>query len=129
MTTVVSQSMLALTCPPSVSNWNAHATPFLLPLAPVSATNNNPLLCNIYPYFAYHDSPAHVLLDYAPVNKAEVVVMDGAFGYTNLFDVSIDGFYWALEKVGGVNMAVVTSETRAVGRVGRDGCIVELLDL
>ncbi|KAJ8625536.1 hypothetical protein MRB53_034066 [Persea americana] len=38
-------------------------------------------------------------------------VHDGNLDYWNLFDAMVDTMYWAMEKVGGTNVGIVTAES------------------
>ncbi|KAK4265634.1 hypothetical protein QN277_026659 [Acacia crassicarpa] len=75
------------------------------------ATQANPLLVNLYPFYAYASDPKNIRLDYAQFSATDIVVQDGSFGYSNLLDAMIDSFYWAMENVGCVDVEVVVSES------------------
>ncbi|KAI9077174.1 hypothetical protein K1719_040880 [Acacia pycnantha] len=77
----------------------------------VSCNSENPLLVNLYPYFAYASDPKNIRLDYARFSATDIVVQDGSFGYSNLLDAMIDSFYWAMENAGFADVEVVVSES------------------
>ncbi|WCJ36657.1 Glucan endo-1 3-beta-glucosidase [Euphorbia peplus] len=97
--------------PPSTGAFSAAATPILKPIVAFLKSKNYPLLANVYPYFAYVSNPNQIRLDYALGNATTVIVRDGNFQYTKLFDAMVDTVYAALEKVGGSGVNVVVSET------------------
>ncbi|XP_025013710.2 putative glucan endo-1,3-beta-glucosidase GVI [Ricinus communis] len=111
VSTTVSQSVLGTSYPPSAGAWSPDAAPIIVPIVQYLQANKYPLLCNVYPYFAYASDPVHIRLDYALINTTEVVVTDGALGYTNLLDAQVDATYAALEKVGANDVETVVSET------------------
>ncbi|XP_008241861.1 PREDICTED: putative glucan endo-1,3-beta-glucosidase GVI [Prunus mume] len=111
ISTAVFQNVLASPFPPSAGIWHPDAASIMVPLVQYMQANGYPLLYNAYPYFAYHDNPNDIRLDYALMSTSEVIVTDGALGYTNLLDASLDALYWALEKVGAPNVEIVVAET------------------
>ncbi|KAI9123315.1 hypothetical protein K1719_006204 [Acacia pycnantha] len=55
----------------------------------------NPLLVNLYPYFAYASHPKNIRLDYAQFSATDIVVRQK---------------FWAMQNVGFANVDVVVSE-------------------
>ncbi|CAL4939754.1 unnamed protein product [Urochloa decumbens] len=96
---------------PSTGNFFSASN--MTPIARYLASTGAPLLANLYPYFAYVNSRTTIDIDYAlfKLSPARLVVRDGDYNYTNLFDALVDAFYWALERAGAGNVTVVVSET------------------
>jgi hypothetical protein len=65
----------------------------------------------VYTCFSYIDNPQHIDLGYALLNPKGPAVQDRDLNYHNLFDVSLDALYSALERAGGLNVEIVVSET------------------
>ncbi|KAK6912472.1 Glycoside hydrolase family 17 [Dillenia turbinata] len=110
-TTVVHQGVLGASFPPSAAAFSEASIGFMTGICKYLESQNAPLLVNVYPYFAHANDPVNVRLDYALFTATEPVVRDGSLSYTNLFDAILDGFYWALEKVGVTKVSLVVSET------------------
>ncbi|KAJ4802200.1 hypothetical protein LUZ62_014766 [Rhynchospora pubera] len=108
VSTAVRFDVLNNTYPPSNSVFSA---PFMGPIVQFLNNMGNPLLANIYPYFAYVGNQGDIPLDYALFTATGTVVSDGQFQYQNLFSAMVDSVYSALEKAGGNNVPVVVSET------------------
>lgn len=111
VSTSVDTSLLGNSFPPSAGSFTASATSYMKPIINFLTSTGAPLLANIYPYFAYISDPKNINLSYALFTAQGIVVQDGAFGYKNLFDATLDAFYSALEDVGGTNMEIVVSES------------------
>ncbi|KAJ3691722.1 hypothetical protein LUZ61_020886 [Rhynchospora tenuis] len=108
VSTAVRFDVLTNTYPPSNSIFSAS---FMYPIVHFLNTTGNPLLANIYPYFAYAENQGSIPLDYALFTANRSVVSDGKYQYQNLFSAMVDSMYSALEKAGGSNVPVVVSET------------------
>ncbi|KAF7154596.1 hypothetical protein RHSIM_Rhsim01G0180800 [Rhododendron simsii] len=81
------------------------------PIISFLRNTNNPLLVNIYPYFAHINNPHHVPLPYAMFTAPGVVVRDDPFHCKKLFDAMLDDTYFALKKAGGPKVEIVVSES------------------
>ncbi|KAG6507825.1 hypothetical protein ZIOFF_033178 [Zingiber officinale] len=108
VSTAVSGNALGQSYPPSAG---AFASDSMGSIVQFLASNEAPLLFNVYPYFAYKGNSAQISLDYALFTSNSPVVHDGPFDYQNLFDAMVDAAYAALEKVGGSNVRIVVSES------------------
>lgn len=97
--------------PPSQGAFSDIAAYTMAPIIDFLKTKQSPLLINVYPYFAYADNMKSIPLDYALFTSERIVAQDGPLGYTNLFDAIVDSMYSALERVGGINVKIVVSET------------------
>ncbi|KAF9611381.1 hypothetical protein IFM89_032050 [Coptis chinensis] len=110
VTTSVFLTVLGTSYPPSKGEFSPISTPVMTPIVQFLEYKKYPLLCNVYPSFAYSDDPKTVRLDYAIFNTTDIVVKDGELGYKNIFDAMVDAMYSALEKAGAPNVEVVVSE-------------------
>ncbi|XP_042397375.1 glucan endo-1,3-beta-glucosidase-like [Zingiber officinale] len=108
VSTAVSGNALGQSYPPSAG---VFASDSMGSIVQFLASNEAPLLFNVYPYFAYKGNSAQISLDYALFTSNSPVVHDGPFDYQNLFDAMVDAAYAALEKVGGSNVRIVVSES------------------
>jgi hypothetical protein len=104
-------STVNLSYPPSAGAFSTSAGPYINPIVQFLATTGAPLLVNVYTCFSYIDNPQHIDLGYALLNPKGPAVQDGDLNYHNLFDVSLDALYSALERAGGLNVEIVVSET------------------
>ncbi|XP_028751470.1 probable glucan endo-1,3-beta-glucosidase BG4 [Neltuma alba] len=111
VTTCVATSVFGNSYPPSASVFADNSREVMIKILGFLAYTQNPLLINLYPYFAYASDPVNVRLDYAQFTAPGVVVQDGPLGYQNMLDAMIDAFFWAMEKVGVNNVGLVVSET------------------
>ncbi|KAI9112389.1 hypothetical protein K1719_016586 [Acacia pycnantha] len=90
MTTCVATTVLGNSFPPSQSIFSDQSKEVMTGILGFLATQENPLLVNLYPYFAYASDPKNIRLDYAQFSATDIVVQDGSFGYSNLLDAMID---------------------------------------
>ncbi|KAL2926505.1 Lichenase-2 [Bienertia sinuspersici] len=110
VSTVVNAAVLGASSPPSAGTFSADASADMQGIVVWLAGTNNPLLVNLYPYFAYAENPGQISLDYA-LFKAQQPVVDGQYSYYSLFEAMVDAFNAALEKVSASNVTIVVSET------------------
>ncbi|KAJ3669224.1 hypothetical protein LUZ60_011174 [Juncus effusus] len=111
VSTAVSTEVLGVSYPPSQGAFSESASSYMEPIVSYLQSKKYPLLINVYPYFAYSQSPKEIRLDYALFNTQQNVVTDGSVGYTNLFDAIVDSVYAAMENSGGPDVQLVVSET------------------
>ncbi|KAK2974966.1 hypothetical protein RJ640_009125 [Escallonia rubra] len=111
ITTTVSTQVLANSFPPSAATFSAEARETLVKVIKFLSAQANPLMVNVYPYFAYAADPANIRLDYAQFTSTEAVVVDGKLSYSNIFDAMLDGFFWAMEKEGVADVSLTVSES------------------
>lgn len=111
VTTSVSQAILGVYSPPSAAEFTGDAQGYMGPVAKFLARTGAPLLANIYPYFPYTYNPGAMDISYALFTASGTVVQDGAYGYQNLFDTTVDAFYTAMAKHGGSSVTLVVSES------------------
>ncbi|KAK3040380.1 hypothetical protein RJ639_026785 [Escallonia herrerae] len=111
VTTTVSTQVLANTFPPSATTFSAEARETLVKVIKFLSAQANPLMFNVYPYYAYAADPANIRLDYAQFTSTEAVVVDGKLSYSNIFDAMLDGFFWAMEKEGVADVSLTVSES------------------
>ncbi|XP_047968552.1 glucan endo-1,3-beta-glucosidase-like [Salvia hispanica] len=108
VSTATYSAVLKDTFPPSRSAFNDSG--FMPPVVNFLASIGSPLLVNIYPYFAYIGDPINVKPEFA-LFTSQQVVRDNGLEYRNLFDLMVDGVYYAMEKAGGKGVGVVVSES------------------
>ncbi|XP_074561660.1 glucan endo-1,3-beta-glucosidase-like [Curcuma longa] len=113
VSTAVSGNALGQSYPPSAG---AFASDSMGSIVQFLASNQAPLLFNVYPYFSYAGDSAEIPLDYALFTSDGAVVHDGPFDYQNLFDAMVDAAYVALEKVGGVGSESTKSHRQKAKR-------------
>ncbi|GLJ36073.1 hypothetical protein SUGI_0723830 [Cryptomeria japonica] len=73
--------------------------------------NGSPFMAHIYPYFSYKNSAGSTSADYSLFRSTSTVVTDGNLMYNNLFDVFVDAFISAMEKLGHSNIPIVITES------------------
>ncbi|WVZ98302.1 hypothetical protein U9M48_043763 [Paspalum notatum var. saurae] len=111
VTTSVSQAILGVYSPPSAAQFTAEAQGFMGPVLQFLARTGSPLMANIYPYLAWAYNPSAMDMSYALFTSPGTVVQDGAYGYQNLFDTTVDAFYVAMGRSGGAGVPLVVSES------------------
>lgn len=107
-----SLGVLSRSFPPSAGAFNSSYASFLRPMLEFLAENQSPFMVDIYPYYAYRDSPTNVSLDYALFQSSfEVIDPNTGLVYTNLFDAQIDAIYFALMALNFRTIKVMVTET------------------
>lgn len=107
-----SLGVLSRSFPPSAGAFNSSHAHFLKPLLEFLAENQSPFMIDIYPYYAYRDSPNNVSLDYALFqSSSEVIDPNTGLLYTNMFDAQIDSIYFALMALNFRTIKIMVTET------------------
>ncbi|GLJ59534.1 hypothetical protein SUGI_1513320 [Cryptomeria japonica] len=73
--------------------------------------NGSTFMAHVYPYFSYKNSAGSTSADYSLFRSTNTVVTDGNLMYNNLFDVFVDAFISAMEKLGHSNIPIVITES------------------
>ncbi|KAL5229007.1 hypothetical protein ABZP36_017272 [Zizania latifolia] len=111
VTTSISQATIGVHFPPSAGEFTDEAKSFLSFVIPFLERTRAPLLANLYPYFIYAYNPDAMDISFALFTAEGPVVQDAGYGYQNMFDVTVDALYTAVQKLGGSRVRVVVSET------------------
>ncbi|GKV06732.1 hypothetical protein SLEP1_g18582 [Rubroshorea leprosula] len=107
-----SLGVLSQSFPPSAGAFNSSHAFFLKPMLEFLAENQSPLMINLYPYYAYRDSPNSVSLDYALFQpSSKVIDPNTGLVYTNMFDAQIDSVYYALMALNFRTIKIMVTET------------------
>ncbi|KAL4304318.1 hypothetical protein GQ457_10G000880 [Hibiscus cannabinus] len=107
-----SLGILSRSFPPSAGAFNSSHAYFLKPMLEFLAENQSPFMIDLYPYYAYRDSPDNVSLDYALFeSSSEVIDPNTGLLYTNMFDAQIDALYFALMALNFRTIRVMVTET------------------
>uniref|UniRef100_A0A2P2IY92 glucan endo-1,3-beta-D-glucosidase n=1 Tax=Rhizophora mucronata TaxID=61149 RepID=A0A2P2IY92_RHIMU len=107
-----SLGVLSRSFPPSAGAFNSSYASFLKPMLEFLAENQSPFMIDIYPYYAYRDSPNNVSLDYALFeSSSEVIDPNTGLIYTNMFDAQIDSLYFALMALNFRTIKIMVTET------------------
>ncbi|KDP33779.1 hypothetical protein JCGZ_07350 [Jatropha curcas] len=107
-----SLGILSRSFPPSAGAFNSSHAYFLKPMLEFLAENQSPFMIDIYPYYAYRDSPNNISLDYAVFeSSSEVIDPNTGLLYTNMFDAQIDALYFALMALNFRTIKVMVTET------------------
>eukprot|EP01018_Ginkgo_biloba_P001234 Gb_19444 [translate_table: standard] len=107
-----SLDVLSKSFPPSAGAFNSSYAFYLKPMLQFLAQTQSPFMVDVYPYYAYRDSPAKVSLDYA-LFKPNGGVIDPNTGlvYSNMFDAQIDAIFFALAAVNFRTLSIMVTET------------------
>ncbi|KAF8036411.1 hypothetical protein BT93_C2200 [Corymbia citriodora subsp. variegata] len=112
VSTTHSLGVLSRSFPPSAGAFSSNYASFLKPLLIFLAENQSPFMIDIYPYYAYRDSPNNVSLDYALFkSSSEVIDPNTGLLYTNMFDAQIDALYFALMALNFRTIKIMVTET------------------
>lgn len=107
-----SLGVLSRSFPPSAGAFSSSHASFLKPMLEFLAENQSPFMIDIYPYYAYRDSPSNVTLDYALFEaSSEVIDPNTGLLYTNMFDAQIDALYYALMALNFRTINIMVTET------------------
>ncbi|KAI4347047.1 hypothetical protein L6164_007896 [Bauhinia variegata] len=107
-----SLGVLSRSFPPSAGAFNSSHASWLKPMLEFLAENQSPFMIDIYPYYAYRDSPSKVSLDYALFESSqEVIDPNTGLLYTSMFDAQIDAIYFALMALNFRTIKVMVTET------------------
>lgn len=69
-------------------------------------------MVNVYPYISYAGNKAKsVFVDDNSLFKSADIIQDGKLLYSNLFDVPVDAFVYAMEREGITGVPVIVAET------------------
>lgn len=112
VSTTHSLGVLSRSFPPSAGAFDSGHAFFLKPMLEFLAENQSPFMIDIYPYYAYRDSPSNVSLDYALFeSSSEVIDPNTGLLYTNMFDAQIDALYFALMALSYRTIKIMVTET------------------
>ncbi|XP_077228451.1 O-Glycosyl hydrolases family 17 protein isoform X3 [Tasmannia lanceolata] len=108
-----SLGILSRSFPPSAGAFNSSFASFLRPMLEFLAENQSPFMVDLYPYYAYRNSPTNVSLDYALFSSSSLEVIDPNTGliYKNIFDAQIDALYFALMALNFRTIKIMVTET------------------
>ncbi|KAL9685751.1 hypothetical protein QQ045_023203 [Rhodiola kirilowii] len=111
ITTAVDRSVLVPFYYPSHSVFNKESTDYMIPIVKFFSSQKSPLMINIFPDQLYSEHRFNYTLDFATFSTKLPVFYDNTLGYKNLFEVMVDSFYWAMEKItdgGDVDVAITS---------------------
>ncbi|KAF5179336.1 Glucan endo-1,3-beta-glucosidase [Thalictrum thalictroides] len=109
LTTVMSGSVLASTYPPSQAVITDQT---MMDVLSFLYSKSEPIMVNVYPYFALNSDPSNINLDYALSNSKTPAFTDENLTYYGLFEAMFDSFSAAIAKVVGKDdMDIILSET------------------
>lgn len=112
VSTTHSLGVMSRSFPPSAGAFNSSHASFLKPMLEFLAENQSPFMIDLYPYYAFRDSPNKVPLDYALFqSSSEVTDPNTGLLYTNMFDAQVDSIYYALTALSYKTIKVMVTET------------------
>nr|BAJ85556.1 predicted protein [Hordeum vulgare subsp. vulgare] len=108
-----SLGVLSRSFPPSAGAFNSSYAHFLKPMLEFLVENQAPFMVDLYPYYAYQNSPSNVSLNYALFSPQSQGVIDPNTGlvYTNMFDAQVDSIFFALMALNFKTLKIMITET------------------
>ncbi|KAM0885267.1 hypothetical protein ACQ4PT_030452 [Festuca glaucescens] len=108
-----SLGILSRSFPPSAGAFNSSYAHFLKPMLEFLVENQAPFMVDLYPYYAYQNSPSNVSLNYALFSPQSQGVIDPNTGlvYTNMFDAQVDSIFFALMALNFKTLKIMITET------------------
>ncbi|KAG1346633.1 putative Glucan endo-1,3-beta-glucosidase 13 [Cocos nucifera] len=108
-----SLGVLSRSFPPSAGAFNSSYAFFLRPMLEFLVENESPFMVDLYPYYAYRDSPTNVSLSYALFSSSSSDIVDPNTGlvYTNMFDAQLDAVFFALMALNFRTLEVMVTES------------------
>nr|XP_010924450.1 glucan endo-1,3-beta-glucosidase 13 [Elaeis guineensis] len=108
-----SLGVLSRSFPPSAGAFNSSYAFFLKPMLEFLVENQSPFMVDLYPYYAYRDSPSNVSLNYALFSSSSSDVIDPNTGlvYSNMFDAQLDAIFFALMALNFRTLKVMVTES------------------
>ncbi|THU71546.1 hypothetical protein C4D60_Mb04t02570 [Musa balbisiana] len=108
-----SLGILSRSFPPSAGAFDSKYAYFLKPMLEFLVENQSPFMVDLYPYYAYRDSPSNVSLDYALFSPSASDVIDPNTGlvYTNMFDAQLDSIFFALMALNFRTLKIMVTES------------------
>lgn len=105
--------ILSRSFPPSAGAFDSKYAFFLKPMLEFLVENQSPFMVDLYPYYAYRDSPSKVSLDYALFSSSSSDVIDPNTGlvYTNMFDAQLDAIFFALMALNFRTLKIMVTES------------------
>ncbi|TVU35168.1 hypothetical protein EJB05_17045 [Eragrostis curvula] len=108
-----SLGILSRSFPPSAGAFNSSHAYFLKPLLEFLVEHQAPFMVDLYPYYAYQNSPSNVSLNYALFSPQSQPVIDPNTGlvYTNMFDAQVDSIFFALMALNFKTLKIMITES------------------
>lgn len=107
-----SLGVLSRSFPPSAGAFNSKYASFLKPMLEFLVENQSPFMIDLYPYYAYRESPSNVSLDYALFSSTQDVIdPNTGLVYTNMFDAQLDAIFFALMALNFKTLKIMVTES------------------
>ena len=107
-----SLGVLSRSFPPSAGAFNSKFASFLKPMLEFLVENHSPFMIDLYPYYAYRDSPSNISLDYALFSSTQDVIdPNTGLVYTNMFDAQLDAIFFALMMLNFKTLKIMVTES------------------
>lgn len=107
-----SLGVLSRSFPPSAGAFNSKFAYYLKPMLEFLVENQSPFMINLYPYYAYRESPNNVSLDYALFSStSDVIDQNTGLVYNNMFDAQLDAIFFALMALNFKTLKIMVTES------------------